>query len=158
MVKIFWAQNQNPNLPNTLINYKGEIFELNKDEIIGQELFDELLHYQELSIPLYDLGNLKIKKYNEGGYFISSNFIEEDDLNRKLGFMFFTQNTKKSEVISDLCFFSNQIKRSLTNEDITNIDKGLGKELNKANKQIIKLIAAAVVVVLLIYAIWKEIS
>lgn len=157
MVKIFWVQNENPNASNTLINNKGETFELNKDEIIGQELFDELLNYQELSTPLYHLGNLKIKKYGEGGYFISSNFIEEDDLDRKLGFMFFTQNTKKSEVISDLFFFSNQIKLNLTNDDANNIDKELDKEFKKTKKQIIKLITA-VLMVLLIYVIWREIS
>ncbi len=157
MVRLFWTQNENPNIPNTLISTKGEIITLDKQENEGNELFNKLLDYQEASKTVYHSGNLFIKKYFEGGYFISSNFSEKDDSNRRMGFMFFTQNSKKEDVINDLLFFSKLIQRNLTDQDKASISKELSEDINRKKKQIVKLIIA-VIAILTIYVIWKNLN
>lgn len=156
-MKLFWTQNENPNISDTLIDTNGIIIELEADDNDGSVLFNELLDYQETSKPVYKSGNVSIKKHLSGGYFISSNFSNKDDIGRPMAFMFFTQNKSKEKIISDLLFFCNLIQRSITNQDRVNIDKALSKDTNINNKQIVKFIAVAIAV-LIIYMLWKKIS
>lgn len=151
MERLFWIQNNNPNTPNTLIDTKGTIITLDRTEEEGYELFNELLDYQETSKMIFRSGNLSLKKHPDGGIFISSNFLDKDDSGRKMGFMFFTTNTTKNEVIKDLLFYSGLVKRTLEDQDIEN----LNRNINNKNKQIVILIAAAITI-LLIYMIWKN--
>lgn len=153
MERLFWIQNENPNTPNTLIDKKGTIISLDHSEDYGNELFNELLNYQETSKTVYSSGNLSIKKHTDGGVFISSNFLDKDDSERKMGFMFFTENTSKDEVIKDLLFFSGLVKRTLVDQDVQNINRNI----NKKNNQIVKLIAAAIAI-LIIFMLWKKLG
>ena len=152
-MKLFWTQNESPNKSDTLIDTNGTIIELEVDDNEGAVLFNKLLDYQETSKQVYRSGNVSIKKHLNGGYFISSNFSNKDDIGRPMAFMFFTQNETKEKIIKDLLFFSNLIQRNITDQDRVNIENAL----NKNNKQIVKLIAA-VIVILIIYMVWKKIS
>ncbi len=153
MERLFWVQNENPSTPNTLIDTKGTIITLDRSEDEGYELFDELLDYQETSKTVFYSGNLSLKKHPDGGIFISSNFLDKDDSGRKMGFMFFTKNNAKNEVIKDLLFFSGLVKRKLVDQDIENINKNINRNKNK--KQIVILIAAAIAI-LIIYMVWNN--
>ena len=157
MQRLFWAQNENPNTPNTLINERGSVFLMGQQENKAQDLFDSLLNHQNISKKRYQEGNLLIKKHPKGGFFISSNFLERDEANRQMGFMFFTPNTSRDEVIADLYFFSDIIKRSLTESDKATIYKELNVKSPFISKGIIALIAVAVSIII-IYILWKILS
>ena len=157
MQRLFWAQNENPNTPNTLINERGSVFLMGQQENKAQDLFDSLLNHQNISKKRYQEGNLLIKKHPKGGFFISSNFLERDEANRQMGFMFFTPNTSRDEVIADLYFFSDIIKRSLTESDKATIYKELNVKSPFISKGIIALIAV-VVSIIIIYILWKILS
>lgn len=153
MFRLFWTQNENPSIPNTLITPDGEILKLDREENEGSDLFEELLQYQESSFKIFESGNLLIKKHATKGYFISSNFFEKDDSDRNMGFMFFTENTEKNLVIADLLFFSNKIRRSLTDKDLQNINEKIPYRL--ANEKIL-IIIIAIIAILTIYIIWDQ--
>ena len=157
MQRLFWAQNENPNTPNTLINDRGSVFLMGQQENKAQDLFDSLLNHQNISKKRYQEGNLLIKKHPKGGFFISSNFIERDEANRQMGFMFFTPNTGRDEVIADLYFFSDIINRSLTETDKTTIYNELNVKSPFISKGIIALIAVAVSIII-IYILWKKLN
>lgn len=157
MIRLFWTQNKNPSLSNTVINADGEVMTYDKSNKHTAKLVNDLLDYQETSILKFQKDNLYIREYPKGGIFISSNFSNKDDKGRKMAFMFFTQNTKKEGVIDDLLFFSGLVNRTLKSQDIGNINKELSKRINKENKQIIKLIAVAIAIVI-IYMLWKKLS
>jgi hypothetical protein len=155
MFRLFWTQNENPNVPNTFITTDGEILTLDQDENEGADLFSELISYQESSMKIYKSRNLLISKHPIKGFFISSNFSEKDDFDRNMGFMFFTEHTDRKDVISDLLFFSNIVSRNLTDKDLTDLNRKLPHDSNR--KQILKLIIAAIAV-LTAYLIWKQIN
>lgn len=153
MEKLFWIQNENPNTPNTLIDKDGAVISLDNSEDYGYELFNQLLKYQENFKTLYTGKNLTIKGNVNRGIFISSNFMEKDDSGRKMGFMFFTKNTSKNEVIKDLMYFSGLVKRTVVPKDL----KEINRNLKVRNNQILKLIAAAIAV-LIILVLWKKLN
>jgi hypothetical protein len=153
MKRLFWIQNENPNIPNTIIDNEGKKISLHRSEDDGNKLFNELLNYQETFKTIYSSQNLSIKKRNNGGIFISSNFLEKDESGRRMGFMFFTEQASKKNIINDLLFFSGQVKRTLADQDLNDINR----TFDNNNKEIIKLIAAAIAI-LLIYIVWKELN
>ena len=153
MKRLFWIQNENPNIPNTIIDKEGKKISLDRSEDYGNELFNELLNYQETFKTIYNSKNLSIKRQKNGGIFISSNFLEKDDSGRRMGFMFFTKETSKKNIINDLLFFSNQVKRTLADQDLNEIERNTDNN----NGQILKLIATAIAI-LLIYIVWKNLN
>ncbi len=155
MIRLFWTQNENPSLSNTVIDTNGTVLTFDKSNLTTVKLVNDLLDYQETSILLFQSSNLYIRKYPKGGIFISSNFSNKDDNGRKMAFMFYTQNKTKEMIIKDLLFFSNLIQRNLTEEDNVNINKVLSKETTKNYKQILILIAAAIAIIT-IYMLWKN--
>ncbi len=154
MERLFWTQTKNPDTPNTLINSNGSIITLDRFEDNGYALFNELLGYQETSKTVYRSGNLILKKHPDGGVYISSNFSDKDEAGRTIGFMFFTKNTTKSEVIKDLLFFSGLVKKSLSDQDIKNIKRNI----QWSNKQINGLVLAAIITILIIYMLWRKLN
>lgn len=160
MQRLFWAQNENPNTPNTLINETGAVFAMGQQQDgEAQDLFDSLLSLQDTSKKVYQEGNLLIKKHPQGGFFISSNFTERDEANRQMGFMFFTPKTTGDGVLADLYFFSNRIKRNLTEADKVNIQKELESESPAISKGIIIALAIVLIIIVIIiitYTLWRE--
>lgn len=157
MIKLFWTQNENPSLLNTVIDPNGEVIPFDSANEICVKIVDDLLNYQESSILKFQKSNLYIREYPKGGVFISSNFLEKDDKGRTMAFMFFTQKTKKEDVIEDLLFFSRLVNRTLKSQDIGSINKELSKGIKKKNNQIVKLIAVAIAMII-IYMLWKKLS
>tara|TARA_R110002126_G_C10483197_1_gene502142 strand:- start:3239 stop:3709 length:471 start_codon:yes stop_codon:yes gene_type:complete len=156
-MRIFWAQNEKPSIPDTLIDENGKIYKLGDEDYEGSSLFNKLLDYQTITKTVYQSGNLVIKRHLNKGFFISSNFSDKDDIGRPMAFMFYTENNTKESIISDLLFFSKLIKRTITNEDNRNIETEILKATKENNKKIVKLIAV-IITALIIYMLWKKIS
>ena len=87
---------------NELKNLNFRAFTHPDDLDLELPLFNKLLDYQETSKQVYRSGNVSIKKHLNGGYFISSNFSNKDDIGRPMAFMFFTQNETKEKIIKEL--------------------------------------------------------
>ena len=157
MIKLFWTQNKNSSLSNTVIDSDGEVLPYDKSNEVTVKIVDDLLEYQEISLLKFQGNNLYIRINPNGGTFISSNFSNKDDSGRKMAFMFFSENTNSKEVIQDLKFFSGLINRNLQEEDLIKIKNELTSNNKKSKKSMFTLIAIFVVVIL-IYMLWKKMS
>ena len=154
MRKIFWAQNESIDVSNTVINYKGEQFSTDHADIEGYNLFQKLLEIEEDSKPFFKKDNLIIKQHPSGGHFISSNFLETDNSNRRMGFMLFSLELNAQNVIDDLKYYGDILGRTFSIEDLNYLSNNFKIKKNTNLKMILAL-STIVLLLLLIFILWK---
>ncbi|WP_426092362.1 hypothetical protein [Flavobacterium sp. DSR3-2] len=158
MKKILWSQNENPTVPNTIIDTEGKIIKIGDLRGGSFELFDELLDYQKLCIDVFIENNLVIKRNVQKGvvpktvgYFISSVFENKDDVGRLIPFMFYIESKDTEEIIKVLRAFSSKISRTLFVSDLENIKLHINR--NRIKKKV-KTIIGIIFIIITLYILW----
>lgn len=158
MKKILWTQNENPSIPNTIVNSEGNVISVDAVRDGGFELFDELLEYQKSGVDVLLKNNLVVKRNKQKGvtsetigYFIKSVYDNKDNKGRLMPFMFYIESRDPKEVLEVLETCSTKLNRKLFNSDLHNIELVIKK--NKFKKKIIVTIVIILMIIIL-FKIW----
>lgn len=125
-MKIFWTQNQNPNVPSTIIvDGVMDSFKDLPEQNMAMTKFNELRSWGcDPAVSENRGDNKKFKNWfslsirqNEG-IFIRSCFKTKDDAGRLMPYMYYSSSPLIEEAIEDLKKYSSMVQKELDIEEI----------------------------------------
>lgn len=159
MKTILWAQNESPAIQETIL-IDGISFDIR--DSIGEKaftkLFEEVSKKKTICTTISSAACSLIRSDQDNmKTFVKSHYVEKDEIGRRMSFMFMTCSKNHKEVIEELQSLSKRINRTISKEDLTEIENNLCKE--SKNKTLTMAILAVVVLIIALtmtYAIWKQ--